>query len=68
MKHKPLLMLCLSFGSPAHTKPWCTPEIAGDGDGEVYQDLMFAVEFVVENCPFIDGDRIGAAGASYFAV
>jgi dipeptidyl aminopeptidase/acylaminoacyl peptidase len=39
-------------------------EISGDWGGKVYEDLMGAVD---EACklPFVDKDRIGAAGASY---
>ncbi len=30
-----------------------------------YQDLMEAVEYAVENLPFLDPDRVGVAGGSY---
>src|SRR5262245_32383077 len=39
-------------------------EISGDWGGKVYDDLMRAADDL-ESLPFVDKDRIGAAGASY---
>jgi dipeptidyl aminopeptidase/acylaminoacyl peptidase len=40
-------------------------EIAGDWGGRVYQDLMLGVDYCLKTYPFIDGQRMGAAGGSY---
>jgi len=40
-------------------------EISGDWAGKVYIDLMNGVADVLRRNPFIDRNRIGAAGASY---
>jgi dipeptidyl aminopeptidase/acylaminoacyl peptidase len=40
-------------------------EISGDWGGKVYVDLMNGVADVLRRSPFIDRNRIGAAGASY---
>ena len=40
-------------------------EISGDWGGKVYTDLMNGVADVIRRNPFIDRNRIGAAGASY---
>jgi dipeptidyl aminopeptidase/acylaminoacyl peptidase len=42
-----------------------TDEISHDWGGEVYEDLMKGLDYVVETNPFIDENRIAAAGASY---
>ena len=39
-------------------------EISGDWGGKVYEDVMKGVDYV-ENLPYIDKDRMAAAGASY---
>jgi dipeptidyl aminopeptidase/acylaminoacyl peptidase len=39
-------------------------EITGDWGGKCYRDLMKAADYV-ENLPYVDKDRIGAAGASF---
>ncbi len=41
-----------------------TDEITGDWGGKVYEDLMKGVDFA-ETLPYVDKDRIGAAGASF---
>ena len=41
-----------------------TDEITGDWGGKVYEDLMKGVEYL-EKQPYIDRDRMAAAGASY---
>ncbi len=42
-----------------------TDEISGDWGGKVFVDLMNGVEYVTEHYPYIDKNRIAAAGASY---
>jgi len=42
-----------------------TDEISGDWGGKVYTDLMNGVDYILDTYPFIDGDRMAAAGASY---
>ncbi|MEX0602324.1 MAG: S9 family peptidase [Bacteroidota bacterium] len=42
-----------------------TDEISGDWGGKVYEDLMNGVDFLVTRYPFVDANRIAAAGASY---
>lgn len=39
--------------------------ITYDWGGKPYRDLMKGIEFLTNTYPFIDGQRIGAAGASY---
>lgn len=41
-----------------------TDEIAGDWGGKCYRDLMAGLDHV-EKLPYVDKDRIGAAGASF---
>ncbi|UCF05486.1 MAG: S9 family peptidase [bacterium] len=42
-----------------------TDEISGDWAGKVYVDIMNGVDYMVTHFPFIDSDRMAAAGASY---
>ncbi len=42
-----------------------TDEISRDWGGKVYEDLMNGLDHVLATYPFIDPDRIAAAGASY---
>lgn len=42
-----------------------TDEISRDWGGKPYTDLMAGVDYVVKTYPFIDGNRVAAAGASY---
>jgi dipeptidyl aminopeptidase/acylaminoacyl peptidase len=42
-----------------------TDEISRDWGGKVYEDLMKGVDYVLKSYPFIDGNRMAAAGASY---
>ena len=39
-------------------------QISGDWGGACYQDLMLATDYL-ENLPYVDKNRIGAAGASF---
>jgi dipeptidyl aminopeptidase/acylaminoacyl peptidase len=41
-----------------------TAEISGDWGGAPYEDLMKATDYL-ESLPYVDNDRIGAAGASF---
>ncbi len=51
-------------GSTGYGQPF-TDSISGDWGGAPFVDLVKGQQYVVENYPFIDGDRIVAAGASY---
>ena len=42
-----------------------TDQISGDWGGRCYRDIMRGVDFIIKNYSFIDGKRIGAAGASF---
>jgi len=42
-----------------------TDQISGDWGGKVYDDLMLGLDYVLETYPFIDGDRMASAGASF---
>ena len=42
-----------------------TDEISRDWGGKVYVDLMNGLVHVIKTYPFIDGNRVAAAGASY---
>src|SRR5690348_4607989 len=50
-------------GSIGYGQPF-TAEISGDWGGVPYEDLMKATDYL-EGLPYVDKDRIGAAGASY---
>jgi dipeptidyl aminopeptidase/acylaminoacyl peptidase len=42
-----------------------TDEITADWGGRVYEDLMKGLDHALKAYPFIDGNRVAAAGASY---
>ncbi len=42
-----------------------TDAISGDWGGAVYTDILNGVDYCIAQYPFIDGERIAAAGASY---
>ena len=42
-----------------------TDQISGDWGSKVYDDLMLGLDYVLEAYPFIDRNRMAAAGASY---
>jgi dipeptidyl aminopeptidase/acylaminoacyl peptidase len=42
-----------------------TDAISGDWGGRPYEDIMKGTDYVLEKYSYIDGERIGAAGASY---
>lgn len=50
-------------GSVGYGQPF-TEEISGDWGGAPYEDLMKATDYLA-SLPYVDKDRIGAAGASY---
>ncbi len=42
-----------------------TRSILNDWGGKPYEDLMKSVEYIIEKYDWVDGDRVGAMGASY---
>lgn len=42
-----------------------TDDIRADWGGKAYQDLMLGLEAALKKWPFLDGERVAAAGASY---
>lgn len=42
-----------------------TDAISRDWGGKVYEDLMKGVDYILKTYSFVDGNRMGAAGASY---
>lgn len=42
-----------------------TDSISGDWGGKPYRDIIKAVHYLQDNYPFIDREKLGAAGASY---
>jgi len=42
-----------------------TDSISGDWGGKPYEDLMKGLDHALANYPWLDGDRVGALGASY---
>jgi dipeptidyl aminopeptidase/acylaminoacyl peptidase len=42
-----------------------TDQISGDWTGRVYEDLMAGLDHALKTYPFLDGDRLAAAGGSY---
>ncbi len=42
-----------------------TDAISGDWGGAPYDDLMRGLDVALQKYPFLDGDRVGALGASY---
>lgn len=42
-----------------------TDQISRDWNGRVYVDLMNGLDFVLKTYPYMDADRVGAAGGSY---
>jgi dipeptidyl aminopeptidase/acylaminoacyl peptidase len=51
-------------GSTGYGQKFCD-EISGDWGGKVFTDLMKGVDYVVGKYPYIDKDKLAAAGASY---
>jgi dipeptidyl aminopeptidase/acylaminoacyl peptidase len=42
-----------------------TDQISRDWNGRVYTDLMNGLDYALKQYPFMDADRVGAAGGSY---
>lgn len=42
-----------------------TDAVNGDWGGAPFEDLMKGLDFALKKYPFLDGDRVGALGASY---
>lgn len=42
-----------------------TDQISQDWTGKVYEDLMKGLDYALKTYPFLDGDRVAAAGGSY---
>jgi dipeptidyl aminopeptidase/acylaminoacyl peptidase len=58
-----VVMMTNFHGSIGYGQPF-TAEISGDWGGAPYEDLMKATDYLA-GLPYVDKDRIGAAGASY---
>jgi dipeptidyl aminopeptidase/acylaminoacyl peptidase len=58
-----VVMMTNFHGSIGYGQPF-TAEISGDWGGAPYEDLMKATDYL-ERLPYVDKDRVGAAGASY---
>ena len=42
-----------------------TDAVSGNWGDAPYKDLVLGTQYVIKNFPYVDGDRLGAAGASY---
>lgn len=51
-------------GSKGYGQKFCDA-VSGDWGGAPYQDLMAGVDAAIQKYPFLDANKIGAAGASY---
>jgi dipeptidyl aminopeptidase/acylaminoacyl peptidase len=51
-------------GSRGYGQEFCDA-VSGDWGGKPYEDIMKGVDHVVETFPFVDGENVSAAGASY---
>jgi dipeptidyl aminopeptidase/acylaminoacyl peptidase len=59
------VVVAINFhGSPGYGQAF-TDSISGDWGGAPFVDLVKGEQYLVENFPFIDAERIVAAGASY---
>jgi dipeptidyl aminopeptidase/acylaminoacyl peptidase len=61
--HGYVVMMTNFHGSTGYGQKF-TEEISGDWGGAPYQDLMLATDYLA-SLPYVDRDRIGAAGASF---
>ncbi|HZP02581.1 MAG TPA: S9 family peptidase [Terriglobia bacterium] len=61
--HGYVVMMPNPHGSTGYGQKF-VEEISGDWGGACYEDLMKAADFL-EKLPYVDKDRIGAAGASF---
>ncbi len=51
-------------GSTGYGQAW-TDAVSRDWGGGPYKDLMAGIDYLLKTCPFIDGERMAAAGGSY---
>ncbi len=51
-------------GSTGYGQAW-TDAVSKDWGGGPYQDLMYGIDYLLKTFPFIDGQRMAAAGGSY---
>ncbi len=51
-------------GLPGFGQEW-KEQISGDWTGQCMDDYLSAIDFAVQNLPFVDKDRLGAVGASF---
>ncbi len=51
-------------GSTGYGQAFCD-SIRGDWGGKPYEDLMQGLDFALSQYPFLDGERVGALGASF---
>ncbi|HQV30515.1 MAG TPA: S9 family peptidase [Calditrichia bacterium] len=59
------VVIMINFhGSRGYGQAFCDA-VSKDWGGAPYQDIMTGTQWAVENLDFVDGERIGAAGASY---
>jgi dipeptidyl aminopeptidase/acylaminoacyl peptidase len=59
------VVIAINFrGSKGYGQKFCDA-VSGDWGGGPYQDLMVGLDAAIQQHPFIDGSRVGAAGASY---
>lgn len=59
------VVIMINFhGSRGYGQEFCDA-VTRDWGGAPYEDIMTGTRWAVENFDFIDGERIGAAGASY---
>ena len=61
--HGCVVMMTNFHGSTGYGQKF-VEEISGDWGGAPYQDLMLATDYL-ENLPYVDKTRVGAAGASF---
>ena len=61
--HGYVVMMTNFHGSTGYGQKF-VEQISGDWGGACYQDIMLATDYL-ENLPYVDKNRIGAAGASF---
>lgn len=59
------VVIMINFhGSRGYGQAFCDA-VSKDWGGAPYQDIMIGTRWAIDNFDFIDGDKVGAAGASY---
>ncbi|NUM37100.1 MAG: S9 family peptidase [Candidatus Brocadiae bacterium] len=59
------VVIAINFrGSKGYGQKFCDA-VSGDWGGGPYQDLMVGLDAALQKFSFLDGNRVGAAGASY---